>query len=153
MKIYLIQHGHSLSKEEDPKRSLSEKGKEDLKKVAKFLEGQGIKVKTLIHSKKERAIQTAHIISQDIEILQGPEEIDGLSPLDDPKIIFERIKDYEDDIMIVGHLPHLSKLASLILLGDESKELIRFQQGGVVCIEGDWSNGFKICWMVVPSIL
>lgn len=73
--------------------------------------------------------------------------------LDDLSIIGTEIKELDDGTMIVGHLPHLGKLASLLVRGDTEKAVVQFQQGGVVCLaqgdEGDWT----ITWMVVPEIL
>jgi len=150
MNVYLIQHGEAKSKEEDPKRPLSEKGKADAEKTAKFLSRIGIKVSSIFHSGKERALETADIIGEYLGI--EPIQKDGLSPLDDPNIWFNRIKEIDEDIIIVGHLPHLSRLSSMLILGNPEKEVISFRMAGVVCLtkkEDIWT----ISWMVIPDLL
>ncbi len=37
--------------------------------------------------------------------------------------------------MLVGHLPHLGRLAALRLTGDADSSVIRFRQGGLVGVE------------------
>ncbi len=43
MKLYLVQHGEAKKKEEDPLRPLSESGREDVQRVAKYAENLDIK--------------------------------------------------------------------------------------------------------------
>ena len=50
MKLYLVQHGQAVSKEEDPERPLSEQGREDVRRVATRLGEAGVRVVlSLIH--------------------------------------------------------------------------------------------------------
>lgn len=53
--------------------------------------------------------------------------------------------------MIVGHLPHLSRLASSLLTGRQDAEVVGFQYGGVVCLERT-NDGWKLGWMIVPDL-
>jgi len=57
------------------------------------------------------------------------------------------------DVMIVGHLPFVSKLASLLLTGDESADTIAFQKGGIVCLERSAEDKWHVNWMVTPELL
>jgi phosphohistidine phosphatase len=38
-------------------------------------------------------------------------------------------------MMLVGHLPHLARLAGLLLAGDPDRPVIAFGQGGLVGLE------------------
>jgi phosphohistidine phosphatase len=151
MKVYLVQHGQSVSEDVDPTRPLSEKGRKDMEKVAQFLKGVNLKISVILQSGKTRAIQTAEILNPKVTSLRGIMRKEGLAPNDlaDPWV--EELNESPDDIMIVGHLPFLSKLASR-LLGTEA-ELISFQQGGVVCLEKMEHLQWRIRWMVVPELL
>lgn len=153
MRLYLIQHGNPVSKEKDPDRPLSEQGTQDVKKTAEFLGKRGISVEEVVHSGKTRARQTAEFmtagINPDAEILKK----DGLAPMDAPEILAEYLKDREKDLMIVGHLPHLSKLASLLVSGMDTVPVVSFQQGGVVCLEREKEGGWTVHWMLVPEII
>jgi phosphohistidine phosphatase len=55
-----------------------------------------------------------------------------------------------EPLMLVGHLPHLRRLASLLLVGDPEREIIRFRNGAVVCLvtmEGRW----LVQWVLTPE--
>jgi len=56
--------------------------------------------------------------------------------------------------MIVGHLPHLEKFISLLVTGSDSSQVVRFQQGGVVCLRThEAEKNWTIAWMLVPEII
>jgi phosphohistidine phosphatase len=56
----------------------------------------------------------------------------------------------EEPVMIVGHLPHLSRLASLLVLGDAEKEVVRFRMGAVVCLARS-GESWSIDWTLIPA--
>ena len=87
----------------------------------------------LVHSAKTRARQTAEIWDGFLHI--GAVPTDGLAPNDDPKIWLERVATETSDVMLVGHLPHLARLASLLLAGAQDRSLVRFRQGGLLGLE------------------
>ena len=134
MNIYLMQHGKPVSKEKDPDKPLSDRGRDEVEKIAGFFKKAEIQVETVFHSGKTRARQTAEIMSSKIHPGKEPQKREGLSPLDDVRAIAEEIKQGQKDFMIVGHLPHLGKLISLLITGSDSSQVVNFQQGGVVCL-------------------
>lgn len=153
MKAYLIQHGKPVSKEENPDKPLSEEGKKDVTKMALLLRSCAPLPETIFHSGKTRAEQTAAIMASRLGPGVKIGKRGGLSPLDDVREIGEALAQENRDTIIVGHLPHLARLASFLLVGDETHNLVRFQQGGILCLEraegGDWSIG----WMAVPEMV
>ena len=154
MNIYLVQHGEAIPKEEDRSRPLSKKGQEDIKKTAAFLEDIGIRIGKIIHSGKTRARQTAAIMAIHLNPDTEPSVKKGLSPMDDVRDIFDEIVGAEQDCMIVGHLPHLAKLSSLMTTGNEFNPVVRFQEGGVVCLHySEEDDAWSIGWMIVPDII
>ncbi len=53
--------------------------------------------------------------------------------------------------MLVGHLPHLRRLASLLLVGDPEREIIRFRNGAIVClVQGD--GHWLLQWVLTPEL-
>jgi phosphohistidine phosphatase len=152
MILYLVQHGDAKREEEDPSRPLSEKGIKDVKAVASYISRLNIELEEILHSGKLRAKQTAEIFAEKLKVFKGISETDGLAPLDNPVIWAERLINKTGPIMLVGHLPHLGKLASLLLCSRIEKNPIAFKMGGVVCLkrdEKDWS----LQWMITPEIL
>jgi phosphohistidine phosphatase len=152
MIVYLVRHAEALSEQEDPARPLSELGKANVQRIARLLADR-LKIFPgyVCHSSKARASQTAAILSEHIPGIPTLEERDGLLPMDDPSIWGERLQTMDRDVMLVGHLPHLSRLASLLLLWDSGKDIIDFTPGSVLCLEkvGNW----KVKWMVSPRAL
>jgi phosphohistidine phosphatase len=154
MRFYLMQHGDSVPEEIDPDRPLSGKGEVDVAKAANFLKQAGIKIDIIWHSTKLRAKQTAGLIAEVISPQKGVLEKAGLAPNDPVAGIREEIlKEMQEDLMVVGHLPFLSKLAALFLVGDESHYVIGFQQGSVVCLEQKDNESWSVRWMVIPELL
>ncbi|MBI5892786.1 MAG: phosphohistidine phosphatase SixA [Deltaproteobacteria bacterium] len=152
MLLYLVQHAEAKKEEEDPKRSLSTKGIQDIKKIADFLAKLNVRADKIYHSGKTRAFQTAVILTEYLEAGKGISETNGLSPLDDPQIWFERINNLKEDTILVGHLPHLSKLSSLLLFGDTERHVIDFKMAGVVCLKR-FENNWAVDWMIIPEVV
>ena len=153
MKLYLMQHGRPVSKEENAERPLSDQGANDIRRIADFLEKGGVRIDEIIHSDKTRARQTAEIMNSRVNPGGKPIEKSCLSPLDDVKKIADHIRKREKDLMIVGHLPHLGKLSSLLVCGSESIPVVTFQQGGVVCFLRANDGVWTVAWMLVPEMI
>lgn len=151
MRIYLVQHGEAKRKEEDPARPLTEKGRSEVERVGRFLARIGVRVDRILHSGKLRAAQTAELMAKYVKPMERIEAVDGLDPLADPRIWAERLDKSEHDLMLVGHLPHLKRLASLLLTGRDDLEIVRFRYAGVVCLEKDGRWG--ILWIIRPDML
>ena len=151
MKVYLVQHGQSVSEDVDPARPLSEKGKNDVEKVAKFLKGINLKVSVILQSEKTRAIQTAEILHPKVTAAEGVMKKQGLAPNDPVDPWMDDLNKSLDDVMIVGHLPFLSTLTSQLL--GKKEEVINFQPGGIVCLEKMEPLTWRIRWVVVPELL
>lgn len=154
MRLYLVQHAEPKSREEDPERPLSEKGLRDIEKIARYAKYQlRIDAKQIFHSGKLRAQQTAKILA---EYLTPQKEMIAdvdLEPLADPGVWRKRLAESIEDNVLVGHLPHLSKLASVLLVRDESKELVAFKMGAILCLERDQQSCWTICWMITPDTI
>ncbi len=152
MSVYLVQHGKSLPKEEDPERGLSQEGIRDVERVAGLAKGYGIRVSSIKHSGKKRARQTAEIFSSALKPEGGVEEIPGIDPLSDVRA-FSRNLNARENVMYVGHLPFMQRLTSYLICGDEEKPVIRFQNGGIVCLDMDEESGsWFIKWTIMPEI-
>jgi phosphohistidine phosphatase len=154
MQLFLVQHGDALSKERDPERPLSEGGIEAVNDVNNFLEkNRRIEIDTIYHSGKRRALETADILSKSVAAENGLKKSEGLAPMDDPSIWETKLKDMHRDVMLVGHLPHLSGLAGLLLTGDASCEPVLFHNGGIVCLFRDADHRWMVDWIIIPEIL
>lgn len=153
MFLYLVQHAQALNKDEDPSRSLSENGIRDVKKIASFSRGLKISPHQIVHSGKMRALQTAQLIADRVNSDMGVLESDGLMPMDDPEMWFGRLGKIHEDMMIVGHLPHLNKLASLLICRDKEKQIINFEMGSIVCLKRLEEFNWVVEWMMKPGMI
>jgi phosphohistidine phosphatase len=150
MKLYIVQHGISLSEEVDPEKSLSPEGEEQSRKIAEFLKEKSVQFDAIWHSPKKRAVQTAHILS---ETAASPEiqERKDLNPLDPVGPVRELIEPLKKNLMIVGHLPFLQKLVSFLLSEAEDNQFISIKNSGVICLEH--TDSWRILWAVTPGLL
>ena len=152
MRLYLVQHGEAMAEEVDPARPLSEKGKTDVSKIAKFLKEKNIKADIIWHSTKKRAIQTAQILAEFIKPEQGTTERQGLAPNDPVDKLHQELTRENKDLMIVGHLPFLQKLSSLLLTGSENCKVTTFSPGGVICFEQE-DGSWHLMWAITPDLI
>ena len=153
MVLYLVQHAEAKGKEEDPARDLTAKGRRDMERMARYLKGLEVEVKQIFQSGKTRAQTTANILAAQVQPPAGVSEAQGLAPLDDPGIWAERLANLDEDIMLVGHLPHLGRLAALLLSGDQERSVVNFQMGGVVRLRRLEAGQWAVDWMVVPAMV
>jgi phosphohistidine phosphatase len=148
MAIYLVQHGACFGKDEDPKKSLTPEGRRAVAAVAAHLQAAGITVARVCHSGKTRARQTAQVLADQLAGGRTAERA-GMKPLDDVHQFAGGLSD--DDTIYVGHLPHMEKLASYLTVGDQAAGVIKFTNGGVVCLEKD-DGGYRIRWYLTPAL-
>ncbi|MFZ2148552.1 MAG: phosphohistidine phosphatase SixA [Sedimentisphaerales bacterium] len=153
MRLYLVQHAKSASKEADSQRSLSEEGRREIQKVAAFIKALDLSVDYLWHSGKKRAQQTAEILAEVIEVRKEMAAQVGLAPNDYVEAIKDEIVSANRDIMIVGHLPFLSNLASLLLTNSKSSNTVAFKNGCIVCLGYSDDNQWQLHWMIIPELL
>ena len=153
MKLYLVQHAKAASKEANPERPLTEEGQRDIRKVASFIKPLNLCVDYMWHSGKKRAEQTANALAEAIEINKDQTARTGLGPNDDVAALKDELNSTRQDIMIVGHLPFLARLASLLLAGSESDDTVAFKNAGIVALARSEENRWQIEWMILPELL
>lgn len=152
MKIYWVQHGDSLPQDIDPEQPLSEKGKKDIVRLAHFLSKRDILVSHLYHSGKLRAKETAELLAPNITSLKGIEIFPGISPMDDVNPVIDKINTWNEDVLLVSHLPFITKCISKLLTGDENKPIVNVERGSLICLEKSDNNQFLIHWMLRPQL-
>ena len=153
MRLYLVQHGQARPKSEDPERNLSEEGIRDTERVAAFLRPLNLALAAVWQSGKARAHKTAEILASAVESAQGVVERKGIAPLDPVQPLIEELDTHTDDLMIVGHLPFMNKLASALAAGSDDADAVAFRNSGVVCLERDDRGKWRMLWTVLPEIL
>lgn len=152
MPLYLVQHGQSRPKTDDPEQGLSEEGIATVKRIAGVARGYQVHVNRICHSGKKRARQTAELMGADLGPSGGIKETAGLRPLDDVSKIAATLRSDDHD-MLVGHLPFMERLVSFLITCTPDTLVFRFQNGGIVCLDQEIETGkWFIKWTLMPSI-
>jgi len=153
MTVYLVQHGEAVPEQEDPERPLSSHGAEDIERLAGLLAHQGIAVRRVLHSGKTRARQTAETLATAVLPKGEPVAVEGLKPRDDVKDFARQIEQEKGDLLVVGHLPFLAKLAASMITGQEERPCVAFTPGTLVALVKAPEGGWVASLVLPPSVL
>lgn len=150
MELYLVRHGDAVEASVDPERPLSERGRHEVETVAHKLAARAVRPVEILHSGKARAQQTAEIIAGVLGLGDRVRERSGLAPNDDPGDVATEVEATQDDLMIVGHLPMLERLAGLLAHRDANRSPVSFPTGGVVCLVRGDRGQWRVAWAEEP---
>ena len=150
MHFYLVRHGEATSENENPRRPLTDRGRRGVERMIRSAKQKGVTVCRILHSDKDRARETAEIVARQLSPPAGMAELNGLGPGDDPFLAKAELEVAENPIMLVGHLPHLGRLTSLLTQGDPDLETVDFPAAGMVCLSRQ-VTGWKINWTLDPA--
>ena len=157
MLLYLIRHAHALSEEQDPGRPLSPKGRAQVKRLTKFLRAQPAFAPTAIwHSPLARSRQTARLLAQALAPQATLTEVSGLEPEHEARLTLKRLKPTHAALTIVGHEPHLSVLAALLVTGAPNPGVFKLRKASVLCLDRDPaapSSLWRVRWLLDSELL
>lgn len=153
MFLYLVRHGEAKKEVDDAARGLTDKGIREVSQVSAYARDRRIMVSSIYHSGKKRAMQTAQIFSEHLKPGKGASETDGLAPMDEPEKWVKRIAGTGEDIMLVGHLPYMARLAGLLLCGDKENMHLDFKTGGIACLQRLDDGRWELEWMIMPEMV
>lgn len=148
-----MQHGEARAESQDPARPLTEQGRLDVERVARYAARRGFTVALVEHSGKLRARQTAEIVASCLEPPPNVGERPGLAPNDDPSDLARSLQAAEGapPRLLVGHLPHLSRLVSLLVVGDAARPVVAFRTGALVALRRE-EGGFRVRFVLTPDL-
>jgi phosphohistidine phosphatase len=133
MKVYLMQHALAYPAEEDRERPLSPAGVAQAKAAAKVIKRLGLNFDLIVASPKRRAHQTAALIAEGIryphsDILTSEAILPDQLPQDLLDLLQKEAT--ESQILVIGHMPQLAKLARELMQGGE----LLIENAGLTCI-------------------
>jgi phosphohistidine phosphatase len=155
MAVYLMQHGEATTEAENPARPLTDTGRAAVERVAARAKAAGVRIDRCVHSGKLRAEQTAELLVRALGSEGSIEPRDGLAPNDPvaPVADWLRAAAEGSSIAVVGHLPFLDRLASLLITDDENIQVIQFRMGGLVkLVPKSEGPGFTVAWLLTLEI-
>ncbi len=153
MKLYLVQHGEALPKEIDSDRPLSDQGRQDVERLARFLADRGVRVSRVWHSGKTRARHTAELLAAAAAPGVKTEARAGLAPNDPTEAFAETLVAWREDAMVVGHLPFMARLVTRLVAKSDDGTIVAYLLGSLVCLERDEHGAWAIAWMVRPELM
>lgn len=161
MRLYLVRHGDATTPDENPKRPLSAKGRQDIERLASFLARGRVKPARFINSGKLRAVETAAILARTLNPAAIMEEESGLQPHDPVGGLVEAANAWAADaaitgngsVMVVGHLPFMARAVSALVGAGAGLEFADFSTGAVACLEPDAGTRWRLVWFLSPQVL
>lgn len=145
MFFYLVRHGEAMSSSDNPARPLSRAGRAGVERIAQLARERDVKISVIYHSGILRAEETAAILAEHLIPLLGVGQRAGLLPEDDPAIAKAELEEAQDSIMLVGHLPHLNRLAALLVASDPNSQVVEFSPATMACCAKEGGR-WKIAW-------
>ncbi len=137
MDLYIVRHGvaeESTALGSDAARALTDEGRKKTARVARGLAALEVDPEIVLTSPLLRARQTADILAEALRPKDGVSEVkwleSGASPAEAVRQL-ARLK--HDRVMVVGHMPDLSVLASMLISGKPSVEIV-FKKAGVCAV-------------------
>lgn len=153
MDFYLVRHGEALPETQDPRRPLTPTGRANVEQLGRLAAAKGIRPAAIFHSGIPRAKQTAEILGAQLTPDIRVQSITGLMPEDDPAIAAAELETAQEAIMLVGHLPHMNRLAALLINRNLSRDVVDFRPASMVCCSREDSQ-WTVAWMLdggIPS--
>ena len=106
--------------------------------------GRGVKPEVVWHSGKLRARQTAEAFRRACNPLAEFSATRGLQPNDAPEFVRDQLTGETRDVMLVGHMPSLERVHSLLLQGSDR---VPFPLHGLVALDFDgkaWHEAWRL---------
>jgi phosphohistidine phosphatase len=161
MNLYLLRHGiaeelgtDGLTK--DSERPLTDKGEDKLWKITEGMKALELTFDAILCSPYVRARQTAEIIAEALHARKKIEFSETLTPGGGSKTLIEllnRLNPEPQDVLLVGHEPHLSDFISLLVSGKPGCGVIMKKGGLCKLTTESLRNGrcADMQWLLTPG--
>jgi phosphohistidine phosphatase len=149
--LYLVRHGEAIPESEDPSRPLSEAGRLQVERLARWAAAAGIGVPEIWHSGKRRAEQTAELIAAQLRPAPKIAAVQGLAPNDPVQAIADRLGQ-DTPRMLVGHLPSLERLVSALISGRNDLPVVRLDASALAVL-ARVESGWVLLGLMQPDLL
>jgi phosphohistidine phosphatase len=159
MELYILRHGIAVERgspgyKKDGDRPLTKEGEEKMRQIAEAMLVMDLKFDLILSSPYIRAEQTARIVATELD-----EDVTFTEFLLPNANALELIREINDEkpqrVLLVGHEPDLSRLASLLVTG-ASDATIELKKGGLCKLTLD-KLAFAQCatlnWLLTPRLL
>jgi phosphohistidine phosphatase len=161
MNLYIMRHGIAedhTPKGDDAARKLTAKGSDKIAKAASGIRAMELSIEAILASPITRAAETAAIVSKEIGTSATLRKVSELTTGTSPDKVLDALAKLRlpENVMVVGHEPTMSRLASLLLSGSSEAVAIRLKEGGVIALElpdGIQKGAAQLRWMLTQRQL
>jgi phosphohistidine phosphatase len=158
MDLFVLRHGKagpSSDGPDDSKRALTGDGKNEIRKVGKWMRSKKFGFDVIATSPLSRSYETAEIVARLLGQKDRLAVWEELAPGGDLDTICYHAAQYDEDaaILLTGHEPLLSMLISRIISGNDSASLI-LAKGGLAKIRNysfDKRPSGDLQWLLTPG--
>jgi phosphohistidine phosphatase len=156
MILYFVRHGkagHHTAAADDDERQLTDAGRDALRAAAPLLRRLNLRPDLVLSSPLPRALQTAELVMEGLEISGAPTLDDRLRPGAGWGDLARAMTAHPDArrVRFVGHEPDLCG-AKRLLTGAAS---VRLRTGGIGCVEFPGApepGGGELAWLIDPDL-
>jgi phosphohistidine phosphatase len=160
--LIIMRHGIAVDRgtagyADDAKRPLTPEGQNKTRQIAKGLVRLGVEVDWIVSSPLVRAVETAGLVSEELEKRVPIDLCDALAPGGSAEalISFLAKQGSRRRVMVVGHEPDLSDLAAR-LMGAGRHANLTFKKGGCCMLSFSKfppKSAGQLVWWLTPRIL
>ncbi len=149
MKLYFLRHGEADWPNwtgSDDERPLTDAGKKELRRVAKFLTQIGVAPSVILSSPLLRAVQTAEIAQKQVggELVTDEALASGATARGVRALLK---KHGAEEVMLVGHEPDFSALVHAFTGGT-----VKMAKAGVARVDLDDNGKGRLIWLLPPKV-
>jgi len=163
MEIYLLRHAPAGTRDpegraDDSLRLLTPEGIEKMKHLARAMRALKLKFDLILSSPFERAKQTAEIVAAEFKLKRALKFTEHLAPDGDAELLIERLPSLYSRpkrVLLVGHEPHLSRLAGMLIAGHEITGF-KLKKGGLCKLTArrlQYGACAGLDWVLTPKLL
>lgn len=134
---------------------VTQKASEGLKKILSLQLDLSDHLCLICSSPYTRALQTADILKNTLEISQDVNIVEQLTPQSHPREFSSFIFSCSKSLLIaVGHEPHLSRLGEYLLFREENVSCLCIQRAGALCIQLSKNEDIRqLLWLMTSQQL
>jgi len=158
MRIYILRHGiaeNASARTPDFKRELTDEGRKKLAGVLRLARRAGVKPELVVSSPLVRAVQTAEMAREVLQVEATIHQTPALVPEGNPRKVWEELRELRnlEGVLLAGHEPLLSSLTAWLLGSPELQ--VHMGKAALVSIEMDQFRGEPhgiLRWMISPKL-
>jgi len=159
--LYVLRHGvaeDAVPGGDDRARRLTPRGRAKMRAVAAGLRALGLRFDAILTSPLPRAAETAAIVSAAYGGTPAPQTLAALATGVAPAETLHALRPFARcaHLVIVGHEPGLSRLASLLLTASPDSLALELKKGGCLAVELAKlapPSGAMLRWLLTPRHL